>query len=70
MKEKVLKFLAKSPLESAIKVGIGAGLVYIVDNISSFNLDPTISIIVIALVTTAINALNPHDSRYGKSAGQ
>lgn len=70
MKEKVLKFLAKNPLESAIKVGIGAGLVYIVDNISSFNLDPTISIVVIALVTTAINALNPHDPRYGKSAGQ
>jgi len=70
MKEKVLNFLAKHPLGTAIKVGLGSALVYVVDNISSFNLAPAASAIVITLVTIAINAINPHDSRYGKSTGE
>jgi hypothetical protein len=65
MRDKFLKFLAKSPFGTATKVGIGAALAYVVDNIASFNLDPAISVAIIALVTMAINWLNPHDSRYG-----
>jgi len=65
MKDKVLKFLAKNPLGTAAKVGIGAALAYVVDNIASFNLNPSISVAIIALVTMAINWLNPHDNRYG-----
>jgi hypothetical protein len=65
MRDKFLKFLAKSPLGTATKVGIGAALAYVIDNIASFNLNPSISVALIALVTMAINWLNPHDSRYG-----
>jgi hypothetical protein len=65
MKEKVLKFLAKNPLGTAAKVGIGAALVYVVDNIGSFNFNPAVAALVIAGVNMAINALNPHDPRYG-----
>jgi len=70
MKEKVLKFLAKNPLGTAVKVGVGAGLAYVVENISSFNLAPAVSVAIIALVTMSINWLNPHDPRYGKGVGE
>jgi len=70
MKEKVLKFLAKNPLGTAAKIGIGAALAYVLDNISSFNFNPAVAALVIAGVNMAINALNPHDPRYGKSVGQ
>jgi hypothetical protein len=65
MKDKVLKFLAKNPLGTAAKVGIGAALVYVVDNIGSFNFNPAVAALVIAGVNMAINWLNPHDARYG-----
>lgn len=67
MKNKVLNFIAKSPLGSALKVGIGAGLVYIVNNISDFNLAPVVAVAVIAIVNVAINWVNPKDSRYGRT---
>lgn len=68
MRDKFLKFLAKSPFGTAAKVGVGAALAYIVDNISSFNLNPSIAVAIIALTTMAINWLNPHDPRYGKGS--
>ena len=67
MKNKVLHFIAKSPLGSALKVGVGAGLVYVLNNISDFNLAPATSVAVIASVNVAINWLNPKDSRYGRT---
>ena len=70
MKTKILNFLAKSPVGTAIKIGLGAALAYIIDNIASFNLTPAVAAGVIAGVTMAINALNPNDSRYGKGAGE
>lgn len=67
MINKVLHFIAKSPIGSAFKVGIGSGLVFILDNISSFNLPPLLSATVIAGVNVAINWLNPKDPRYGRT---
>jgi len=67
MKDKFLKFLFHNPLGSAVKVGLGAGLVFVVDNIGSFNLKPAESVIVIAVVNILINALNPHDPRYNST---
>lgn len=70
MKTKILNFLAKHPLGSAVKVGLGAALAYVIDNISAFNLNPAVAAAVIAAVTIAINALNPKDPRYGRSLGE
>jgi hypothetical protein len=67
MINKVLHFIANSPLGSALKVGVGSGLVFILDNISDFNLSPLISAAVIAGVNVAINWLNPKDARYGRT---
>lgn len=63
---KFLHWLAVSPLGGVFKVGAGAALAYVLNNISSFNFSPALTPIVIAVVTVAINALNPQDSRYGK----
>ena len=68
MKNKFLKWLATSPFATAFKVGIGAGLAWIVDNVSGLNLGPIATPLVIAIVTIAINALNNQDARYGKKA--
>jgi hypothetical protein len=65
MKEKVLKFIANNPLGSAVKVGLGSALVYILNNVSDLKLSPAVTIIVIALVNVAINWVNPQDHRYG-----
>jgi len=67
MKDKFLKFLFHNPLGTALKVGLGAGLVFIVDNVGSFNLDPATTVIVIAVVNVIINAINPHDPRYNNT---
>lgn len=67
MKDKFLKLLVHNPLGTAIKVGVGAALVYVLDNIGSFNLSPQAAVAVIALVNILINALNPHDPRYNNT---
>ena len=66
MKNKILKWLATSPFATAAKIGAGAGLAWLVDNVGGFNLGPVYTPIIIAAVTIAINALNKKDSRYGK----
>lgn len=58
-------WLANSPLASALKIGIGAALVYVIDNAASFNLGPAWTAVVISIVTVLINFVNPEDKRYG-----
>lgn len=65
---KILDFLANSPLGSAAKVGIGAGLAYLVDNLASFDLPPAVFLAITAAAPSIINWFNPADSRYGKTA--
>ena len=62
---KVLKWLATSPFATAVKVGLGAALTWILDNVGAFNFTPATSAIIIAVTTILINALNPADNRYG-----
>ena len=63
--KKFLKWVATSPLATAVKVGLGAGLSWLIGNIGEFNLSPAVTALIIAVVTVAINALNPQDNRYG-----
>jgi hypothetical protein len=58
-------WLAHSPLASALKIGIGTALVYIIDNAASFNLGPAWTAVVISIVTVLINFINSEDKRYG-----
>jgi hypothetical protein len=58
-------WLAHSPLASALKIGVGAALVYIIDNVASFNLGPAWTAVVISIVTVLINFVNSEDNRYG-----
>ena len=58
-------WLAHSPLASASKIGVGAALAYIIDNVASFNLNPAVTALVISVVTVFINTINTEDKRYG-----
>ena len=58
-------WLAHSPRASALKIGVGAALVYIIDNVASFNLGPAWTAVVISVVTVLINFVNSEDKRYG-----
>jgi hypothetical protein len=62
---KILTWLATNPLATAVKIGAGAALSWVLENIGSFNFAPATSAVVIAATTVAINALNPADKRYG-----
>lgn len=68
MIEKFWSWLAVSPLSTAVRVGIGAALTFIVENIGGFNLDPAVQVLVIAVVSTALRWVNPLDGAYGKTA--
>ena len=65
---KFLHWLATSPLATALKIGAGAGLAWLLNNVGGLNLGPVVTPIVIATVTIAINALNKQDARYGKKS--
>jgi uncharacterized membrane protein YgaE (UPF0421/DUF939 family) len=67
--KKFLKWIATSPLATAVKVGIGAGLSWLISNIGEFKLSPAVTALIIAVVTVVINALNPQDNRYGVTDG-
>jgi len=69
MKKKFLKWLATSPIATAVKIGAGAGLVWLLDNASGLNLGPVLTPFIIAAVTVAINFVNPQDNRYGVGNG-
>jgi len=58
-------WLANSPLASALKIGIGAALAYILSNVATFNLGPAWTAVVISVVTVLINFVNSEDKRYG-----
>lgn len=58
-------WLAHSPLGSAFKAASGAILVYILNNIDQYALDPIVQVGIIAALPVIINAINPEDERYG-----
>lgn len=68
--QKFLNLIATSPVGTALKIGFGAGAVWLLDNVSALNLSPALSAVVIAVLTIAINYLNPQDSRYGKGRAE
>lgn len=59
-------WLADSPLGGMFKAASGAVLVYILDNLASFNLAPIAIIAFGAALPIAINYVNGMDMRYGK----
>jgi len=70
MKDKALKFLAKNPWGTIIKVGLSSGVVWALENITAFNLNPGLQALAVAALTMAANALNPHDLRYGRKVAE
>ena len=65
---KFLDWLAVSPVASAVKVGAAAALTFLIDNIANLGLDPAGQAVGIAVLTVALNAVNPQDPRYGAKA--
>lgn len=66
---KVLDFLANNPVGTALKVALGAVLVWGLDNLASFDLPPVVAVFVTAFTPALINYLNPGDGRYGIGSG-
>lgn len=64
--EKFLDWLAVSPVGSAAKIGVAAALTFLIDNVTNLGLDPAGQAVAIAVLTVAINAVNPADVRYGR----
>ena len=64
--EKFGIWLADSPLGGMFKTALGASLVYVLDNLASFNLNPIFIVAVGAALPIAINYVNGMDMRYGK----
>jgi len=64
--DRFLLWFAASPFGTAIRVGVGASCVWVLDNIASFNLDAVAAAVVIAGVSALLRALNPADEAYGK----
>jgi hypothetical protein len=60
-------WLADSPLGGMLKAGLGAVLVYVLDNVASFNLEPVVIVALGAALPVAINYLNSMDLRYGRT---
>lgn len=60
-----LVWLADSPFGGAFKAASGAVLVWVLDNVQSFNLPPIAQVAIVAGLPVLINALNPMDPRYG-----
>jgi hypothetical protein len=66
--KKFLKMIATTPVGTALKIGAGAGAVWLLNNVASLNLSPAVATLVVAGLTIAINYLNPQDPRYGNGA--
>lgn len=64
--EKFWDWLAVSPLASAVKIGAAAAVTFLIDNVANLGLDPAAQAIAIAVLTVALNAVNPEDVRYGR----
>ena len=61
-------FLANSPIGGALKAASGAVLVWLLDNVSSFDLPVVAQVAIIAALPVFINYLNPADTRYGSES--
>lgn len=61
-----LKWLATSPIASALKVGAAASLGWLVNNTDSLNVPPVAAVALVAALPVLINWANPQDTRYGK----
>lgn len=68
MTDKIFSWFATSPLATAARIGIGAALTYIIDNIGGFNLPPATQVMIVAAVSTALRYFNPKDGVYGTNA--
>jgi hypothetical protein len=60
------KWVATSPIAGALKIFLGALLAIAFDSIDSFNLSPFAALLITAVIPVAIDALNPHDPRFGR----
>lgn len=58
-------WLADSPFGGMFKAALGAVLVYVLDNVTSFNLAPVAIVALGAALPVAINYVNGMDMRYG-----
>lgn len=58
-------WLADSPFGGMLKAALGAVLVYVLDNVASFNLAPVVIVALGAALPVAINYVNGMDLRYG-----
>lgn len=63
------KWLAKSPIASALKIAAAAALVWALENMADFQLEPIVQVALTAALPVIINWLNPEDGRYGYAAG-
>jgi hypothetical protein len=63
-------WLADSPLGGMFKAGLGASLVWVLDNVSSFDLAPVVIVALGAALPVAINYLNNMDLRYGSTESE
>lgn len=64
--DKLWTWLAVSPVAGAVKVGVAAAVTFLIDNIANLGLDPAAQAVGIAVLTVALNAVNPEDVRYGR----
>jgi hypothetical protein len=64
------QFLATSPIGGFLKVATGAMLVWIIDNLSTFNIPDIVQVGLIAGLPIVVNWINPSDPRYGKSGDE
>lgn len=63
--ETFLKWLATSPLGSALKVGLAATFGWVLENIETLNVPSVLSVALVTAIPVIINWLNPQDKRYG-----
>jgi hypothetical protein len=61
-----LKWLSTSPIAAILKVAIGGLLATAFDAIDSFHLPASVALGITAVIPVIIDALNPHDPRFGK----
>ena len=62
---KFLKMLYKSPIGTAIKVGVAFGMLWVLQNLDGLHLHPGIVAILAGSLPILINWLNPQDPRGG-----
>ena len=60
-----LTWLANSPIGTALKVGLAAAFLWVIENVANTSLPGYAQVSLIAGLPVLINWLNPADSRYG-----